>query len=62
MKIRNVGQVPVAHTCNPSYSESRDQEDGGSSQPRQIVCDCILKIPHIKKKGQWNGSSGRALA
>jgi hypothetical protein len=21
--------VPVAHTCNPSYSEGRDQEDHG---------------------------------
>jgi hypothetical protein len=24
---------PVAHTCNPSYSEDRDQEDLGSSKP-----------------------------
>jgi hypothetical protein len=23
-------QAPVAHACNPSYSESRDQEDRGS--------------------------------
>jgi hypothetical protein len=23
-------QVPVAHTCNPSYSGGRDQEDHGS--------------------------------
>jgi hypothetical protein len=22
-------QTPVAHTCNPSYSGGRDQEDGG---------------------------------
>jgi hypothetical protein len=22
-----VSQVPVAHTCNPSYSGGRDQED-----------------------------------
>jgi hypothetical protein len=24
------GQAPVAHSCNPSYSEGRDQEDGDS--------------------------------
>jgi hypothetical protein len=23
-------QVPVTHTCNPSYSRGRDQEDHGS--------------------------------
>jgi hypothetical protein len=23
-------QAPVAHTCNPSYSGGRDQEDHGS--------------------------------
>jgi hypothetical protein len=22
-----IGQVPVAHSCNPSYSGGRDQED-----------------------------------
>jgi hypothetical protein len=22
--------APIAHTCNPSYSEGRDQEDYGS--------------------------------
>jgi hypothetical protein len=26
--------MPVAHTCNPSYSEGRDQEDR-SSKPAQ---------------------------
>jgi hypothetical protein len=28
------GQAPVAHTCNPSYSGGRDQEDR-SSKPAQ---------------------------
>jgi hypothetical protein len=29
--IRKIdSQVPVAHTCNPSYSGDRDQEDQGS--------------------------------
>jgi hypothetical protein len=27
-------QVPVAHTCNPSYSAGRDQEDRGSKPAR----------------------------
>jgi hypothetical protein len=42
----------VAHVCNPSYLEGRDQVDyvskpaqGGSSR------DPILKIPAIKKTG-----------
>jgi hypothetical protein len=25
-----LSQVPVAHTCNPTYSGGRDQEDCGS--------------------------------
>jgi hypothetical protein len=25
-----LGQVPMAHTCNPRYSGGRDQEDYGS--------------------------------
>jgi hypothetical protein len=30
IKIITFSQVPVAHTCNPSYSGSREQEDHGS--------------------------------
>jgi aspartyl aminopeptidase len=26
-KSRMLSQTPVAHACNPSYSEGRDQED-----------------------------------
>jgi hypothetical protein len=47
----------VAHTCNPSYSGGRDQEDHGlkpvganSSQ------DPSLKNPITKKLGWWSGS------
>jgi hypothetical protein len=29
-KNKPKSQVPVVHTCNPSYSGSRDQEDHGS--------------------------------
>jgi hypothetical protein len=28
-KTRLLSQAPVAHACNPSYSEGRDQEDHG---------------------------------
>jgi hypothetical protein len=28
--LKKTGQVPVAHTCNPSYTEGRDQKDHGS--------------------------------
>jgi hypothetical protein len=40
----------VAHTCNPSYSVSRDQEDCGS-KPAQAnsLQDPTSKIPNTKK-------------
>jgi hypothetical protein len=40
----------VAHTCNPSYSEGRDQEDR-SLKPAQAnsLRDPILKKTHHKK-------------
>jgi hypothetical protein len=40
----------MAHTCNPSYSGGRDQEDHGS-KPVQAnsLCDPILKKNHHKK-------------
>jgi hypothetical protein len=45
-------QVLVAHACNPSYSEGRDQEDQG---PKPIQAnssrDPILKIPNQKRAG-----------
>jgi hypothetical protein len=42
--------VLVAHTCNPSYSGDRHQEDGSSNQPRQIVSpDPISKTIHKNK-------------
>jgi hypothetical protein len=46
----------VAHTCNPSYSGGRDQEDL-SLKPAQenSLRDPILKIPNRRKKGlvEW---------
>jgi hypothetical protein len=46
----------VAHTCNPSYSGGRDQEDQGS-KPAQVNSsqDPISKIPITKKS---RGSAG----
>jgi hypothetical protein len=45
-----LGLDVVAHTCNPSYSGGRDQENPGS-KPAQANSsrDPILKIPNIKK-------------
>jgi hypothetical protein len=33
-KIPQTSQVPVAHACNPSYAEDRDQKDQGSKSAR----------------------------
>jgi hypothetical protein len=42
----------VTHTCNPSYSGGRDQEDRGL-KPKQIICETlILKILNTKKSWQ----------
>jgi hypothetical protein len=42
--------APVAQACNPSYSGGRDQEDRGSSQPRQIV-QKTLSQKSLKRAG-----------
>jgi hypothetical protein len=50
----------VAHTCNPSYSGGRDQEDCGSqaSLGKYSSRDPISKIP-ITEEGWWNDSRCR---
>jgi hypothetical protein len=49
-------QALVAHTCNPSYSGGRDEEDHGSKPAwANSSRDHILKKP-ITKKGWWSGS------
>jgi hypothetical protein len=52
----------VAHACNPSYSESKDQEDPGS-KPTQTnsLSDSISKTSNAKK-GWWSGSSDEVSA
>jgi hypothetical protein len=34
-KNKIISQVPVAHTCNSSYSGGRDQEDHGSKPAQE---------------------------
>jgi hypothetical protein len=50
---RAADQVLVAHTCNPSYSGDRDQEDHGSKPPQANSSQGpILKIPITKRAGR----------
>jgi hypothetical protein len=52
----------VAHTCNPSFSGGRDQEDEGSKPTQEnSFQDPISKIPNTKQ-GWQSGLSGRVLA
>jgi hypothetical protein len=54
--------APVAHTCNPSYSEGRNQEDRSLKAVQAVqentLRDPILRKP-IKKRGWWSGSRCR---
>jgi hypothetical protein len=45
--------VPVAHTCNPSYSGSRDQEDLDSKPTlgKEFVRPYLEKTHHKKRVG-----------
>jgi hypothetical protein len=50
-KKRKISQVLVAHTCNPSYSGGRDQEDHGSKTAQADSSqDLISKKPSQKKR------------
>jgi hypothetical protein len=45
------GLTQVAHTCNPSYSGGRDQEDGGLKPARANSSrDPMLKKPITEKR------------
>jgi hypothetical protein len=51
-KVNEAGQMRVAHTCNPSYSGGRDQEDQGSKPAwANSLQDPILKNPTQKRAG-----------
>jgi hypothetical protein len=45
----------VAHACNPSYSEGRDQEDHGSKPApgKQFRRPYLKKPHHIKGLAEW---------
>jgi hypothetical protein len=43
--MQNVGHVPVAHACNPSYSEAEIRRIKVQSQPRQKIVR-----PHFRNK------------
>jgi hypothetical protein len=59
--IKKISWVLVAHTCNPGYSEGRDQEDC-SSKPAwaNSAQDPISKKKPFTEKGWWSGSSGNS--
>jgi hypothetical protein len=45
----------MAHACNPSYSERKDQEDRGSKAAGQIVCRSYVEKPITKRKKKKKG-------
>jgi hypothetical protein len=47
-----IGWAPMAHTCSPTYSGGRDQEDGSWKPPKQIVHETLsLKTLHKNRIG-----------
>jgi hypothetical protein len=46
----------VAHTCNPSYSGSRDQDDCSSKPAQAKFAKPYLEKQKSQKKGWWSGS------
>jgi hypothetical protein len=58
-KIVKLSRASEAHTCNPSYSGGRDQEDCSSKPVQENSSrDPISKKP-FTRKGWWNGSRKR---
>jgi hypothetical protein len=41
--------ISWVHTCNPSYSGGRDQEDGSSKPDGQIVLETLSQKTHHEK-------------
>jgi hypothetical protein len=50
--------VPEAHTCNPSYSGDRDQEDHSSKPGQQIVLEALSQKNLPQKKGAGGVAQG----
>jgi hypothetical protein len=57
--ILNVSQALAAHTCNPSYSGSRDEEDPGLKPAQPNSSQDPISKKSITEKGWWNGSRCR---
>jgi hypothetical protein len=58
VKKAMVGQAPVAHVCNPSYSGGRGQDSGSKPAWANSSWDPISKKPYTKQ-GWWSGSSDK---
>jgi hypothetical protein len=50
---RKKGRAPVTHSCNPSYSGGRDQEDRGSKPAQANSISKKKKIYHKKGLVEW---------
>jgi hypothetical protein len=53
--VRKCCQVPVAHTCNPSYSGGRDQEDHNMKPTQANSSGDLSSKKTLHKKGlvEW---------
>jgi hypothetical protein len=49
-KTKYVNWVPVAHACNPHYSEGRDQEGHGLKLTQEIVCETLSQKSPLQKR------------
>jgi hypothetical protein len=60
---QNLSWVLVAHSCNPSYSEDRDQEDRGSkpAQANHSMRPCLKKTLHKNRAGGVAQGKGPVL-
>jgi hypothetical protein len=54
-KLPKSSQAPVAHTCNPSYSGGRDQEDHGCKPAweKLLLRPYLEKTHHRKGLEEW---------
>jgi hypothetical protein len=58
MGIHRGNQTPVAHTCNPSYSGGRNQEESGLKAPWENTLRPYLKKKILHKKRAGGVSQG----
>jgi hypothetical protein len=53
----NISCITVTHSCNPSYSGGRNQEDGGSKPAWANTSPYPISKKSVRKEGWWSGSS-----